>query len=91
MAPRTRCGAKNDLADTLRLALADPANAPPWLNVGEDGWFYFTQSEAAFALGVTKPTIGRRIAALEQRNLIASKATNAGTAVKLLHSEKAVA
>lgn len=88
--PRRRPGTTGaDLLDTLRRAELGQA-CPSWLTVAPDGWLYFAQQAAADAAGVSKPTIGRRLKALESEGLARLQVTNSGTAIKLLYPANSV-
>lgn len=76
-----------DLLAALRQADAG-GPCPAWLHRADDGWLYLSQSEAALAAGVSKPTIGRRLRALETAGEAKMAVTSRGTGIKLLHPSK---
>lgn len=81
-APRRPARPGFDLLDVIRQADAG-GPCPAWLRRSADGWLYLSQADAAAAAGVSKPTIGRRLKALEADGVILLAVTNTGTGVKL--------
>lgn len=86
-APPRRSRPGFDLLEALRQADAG-GPCPSWLKRAPDGWLYLSQQDAAEAAGVSKPTIGRRLKALQTGGALRVHVTNTGTAIKLLYPSK---
>lgn len=86
--PRSRPRGPDALLDVFERAALDKSAAPSWIRVAPDGWQYFGQHDAATAAGCSKPTVGRRLARFAAEGILEVRASNHGTAIKLLYPQR---